>query len=65
MSQAMSERQDVEQATRIKCRWCDLAETCDKRARKEKYENAGWSTRCTMTPKRAKKKKKKKAASQN
>lgn len=53
----------VEQAVKIKCRYCDLAEICTRRSQKEKYEEQGFATRCTMTPNRpgAKRKKRKKS----
>lgn len=56
----------VEQAVKIKCRYCDLAEICTLRPRKEKYEETGLVTRCIVTPnrpgeKRKKRKKQKKA----
>lgn len=48
-----------EQVTEVKilCRFCDIRDTCRRRANKEKYEESGWITRCTITPNRPKKKK--------
>lgn len=47
---------------RIRCRYCELKDACERRAQKEKYEKAGWMTSCDLTPNRptGKKKKKKK-----
>jgi hypothetical protein len=43
----------------IRCRYCDIESTCSQRPIKEAYENAGWMTRCGITPNRLNKKKKK------
>ena len=55
-----------EKAVKIKCCFCELKDECNCRAQKEKYEEAGWTTRCTVTPnrpgaKRKSRKKRKKA----
>lgn len=52
----------IEKAVKIKCCFCEIKDTCSRRAQKEKYEVAGWTTRCTVTPNRpgAKRKKRKK-----
>lgn len=52
-----TKKQKTPQGEKIRCRWCDLAETCPARARKEKYEESGWTTRCLITPNRPGKKK--------
>lgn len=46
----------LDQAVKIKCRYCDVKETCPLRSRKEGYEASGWTTRCTITPNRPGKK---------
>jgi hypothetical protein len=53
----------VDQAVKIKCRYCDIADICHRRPAKEKYEETGMLTRCTITPNRpgAKRKKRKKS----
>lgn len=48
----------AQQAMRIRCRYCDIKDTCTRRERKESYENRGIMTYCTLTPNRFKKKKK-------
>lgn len=52
----------LEDAVKIKCCYCDLKDICHRRANKEKYEQAGMITRCTLTPNRpgSKRKKRKK-----
>jgi hypothetical protein len=45
---------------KIRCRYCDIKDECSRRANKEKYEEAGWTTKCVLTPNRPGKKKKKK-----
>lgn len=54
----------LEQAVKIKCCYCDIANICHRRAQKERYEEEGFVTRCIMTPNRPganrKKRKKKK-----
>lgn len=52
-------RRTIEQATLIRCRYCDLRDICQKRAHKETYEKAGILTYCTLTPNRNKKQKRK------
>jgi cytochrome oxidase assembly protein ShyY1 len=42
---------------KIRCRYCDLKDSCHLREQKEAYEEAGWITRCPFTPNRPKKKK--------
>lgn len=42
----------IDQAVKIKCCYCDVAEICTRRAQKEHYEASGMVTRCTMTPNR-------------
>lgn len=54
----------LEDAVKIKCGYCDLKDICTVRDRKERYEDADWTTRCVITPnrpgvKRKKRKKKK------
>ena len=51
--------QEVDAAIKIRCRYCDIKDTCSKREQKEKYENQGIATRCTLTPNRPGKKKRK------
>lgn len=45
---------------KIRCRYCDLRDTCNRRPQKEAYEKDGWMTQCSLTPNRPGKKKKKK-----
>ena len=52
----------IANSTKIKCCYCDLQETCSLRANKEKSENMGIITHCTLTPNVSKKKKNKKKA---
>lgn len=47
-------------AIKIKCCYCEIKETCIYRSRKEKSENSGCMTYCTLTPNIPKKQKKKK-----
>lgn len=47
-----SEYLPIDEAVRIKCRFCDLKDICPARARKERYEAEGWMTKCVMTPNR-------------
>lgn len=42
----------VDEAVKIKCQYCDIADICHRRPLKEKYEATGLVTRCTMTPNR-------------
>lgn len=51
-------------AKRLKCCYCEAQESCIYKARKERDEERGLMTFCTMTPNEAKKKKKKKASVQ-
>ena len=53
----------VDNAIKIKCQFCELADACNRRQRKEKYESTGMVTRCIITPNRpgASRKKRKKA----
>jgi hypothetical protein len=37
---------------KIRCRHCDIRQTCELRARKESYEKEGWLTYCSATPNR-------------
>lgn len=46
-------------AVKIKCCYCDSKESCPTRERKEKDENRGITTWCTMSPNIVGKKKKK------
>lgn len=54
----------IDKAIKIKCRYCDIVDTCHRRPHKEKYEEQGITTRCIITPNRPgavrKKRKKKK-----
>ena len=43
-------------APKIRCRYCELKDTCKFRARKEKIENEGVITRCLRAPTKNKKK---------
>lgn len=49
----------LEEAIKIRCRHCSIQETCRRKARKERYEDSGIVTYCTLTPDRKKKRKKK------
>lgn len=65
MSQPTEQKQAtlaVDEAVKIKCCYCELKDICTNRAKKEKYEEAGWVTRCTISPNRpgSKRKKRKK-----
>ena len=54
----------VDNAIKIKCQFCEIADACSRRQHKEKYEDAGYVTRCTLTPNRpgvGRKKRQKKA----
>lgn len=54
----------IDQAIKIKCRYCEIADICHLRANKEQYEETGMITRCVVTPNRPgeqRKKRKKKA----
>lgn len=42
----------TDDAVKIKCRYCDIADICHRRQSKEQYEETGLVTRCTMTPNR-------------
>lgn len=55
----------VDNAIKIRCQFCDIAETCSRRQSKEKYENAGWSTRCTLTTNRPGESRKKRKKQKN
>ena len=44
----------TEEAVRIRCRYCDIRESCDRRERKESYEEQGLFTYCAITPNRLK-----------
>lgn len=50
----------TDNAVKIKCCYCDEKDVCKFRTRKEKWEEQGVMTRCTMTPNKKKKKSKKK-----
>lgn len=49
----------ISKSIRIKCCYCDLKGNCKTQASKEKSENMGFTTYCTMTPNVPKKQKKK------
>ena len=44
-------------AVKIKCSYCSLAESCNFRENKERDENRGIITWCTLSPNKKKKKK--------
>lgn len=46
----------LENGVKIKCVYCDLKDTCKTRVNKEKSENMGIVTYCTLTPNKPKKK---------
>lgn len=46
----------IENSVKIKCCYCDVAETCKFKERKESTEKMGIVTYCSMTPNRKKKK---------
>lgn len=50
----------LKRAMKIKCCYCLNKDTCIYKGRKEKSENVGLNTYCTLTPNRLLKKKKKK-----
>jgi hypothetical protein len=60
MARAQTEelRTVISKSIQIRCRWCEIKDTCLKRAEKESYENKGWMTRCAITPNKATSKKK-------
>ncbi len=47
----------IKNSTKIKCCYCDLSGECSLQASKEKSENMGIITHCTLTPNTKKKKK--------
>jgi hypothetical protein len=47
----------IKNSTKIKCCYCDLSGKCSLQASKEKSENMGIITHCTLTPNTKKKKK--------
>lgn len=49
----------ISNSIRIKCCYCDLKGQCKTQESKEKSENMGFTTYCTMTPNVPKKQKKK------
>lgn len=54
----------VDNAVKIKCLYCEIADICHLRESKEKYEETGMITRCIVTPNRPgeqRKKRKKKS----
>lgn len=55
----------LDDAVKIKCCYCELKDECNRRKQKEKYEQAGWITRCSISPNRpgVKRKKRKKRKS--
>lgn len=57
MPYEFTKKQDTPEGTKIRCCWCDLADNCTARERKEKFETAGFTTRCLITPNRPGKKK--------
>lgn len=48
----------VKDSVLIKCCYCDIKDNCTRRAYKEKSENMGIKTHCSITPNKKKKKKK-------
>lgn len=50
----------IKKSVRIKCRYCDLYGNCKTQKSKEKSEDMGITTYCTLTPNKPKKKIKKK-----
>ena len=40
----------IKNSKKIKCCYCDICDTCTVRAQKEKSENMGIITHCTLTP---------------
>lgn len=58
----------MDNSVRIKCKYCDIYETCKVKINKEKSENMGIITHCTLTPnlpKKSKKSKKLKSKGEN
>jgi hypothetical protein len=51
-------RKVISGSIQIRCRWCEVKDTCSKRAEKESYESKGWMTRCAITPNKVTSKKK-------
>jgi hypothetical protein len=51
-------RKTADDAMRIRCRYCDIKETCLKRATKEASEEKGIITYCAITPNKKKRRKK-------
>lgn len=49
----------ADSAVKIRCRYCDIKDTCIRRPHKEASENKGIMTRCILTPNRPSKKRKK------
>lgn len=50
----------IRNSKKIKCCYCDICDTCSVRPQKEKSEEMGIITHCTLTPNILVKKKKKK-----
>lgn len=48
----------LNRAVKIKCCYCEIKEGCTRRMRKEKLEESGCMTYCTLTPNVPKKQKK-------
>lgn len=51
----------IKNSKKIKCCYCDICDTCSVRSQKEKSENMGIITHCTLTPNILVKKKNKKS----
>lgn len=51
------EKDRASEGVKIRCKFCDLKDTCKKREKKEKYEMANIVTYCVLTPNGRKNKK--------
>lgn len=46
---------------KIKCRYCDARNSCQRRSQKEQYENKGIVSYCSLTPNRPQSRKRSKS----
>lgn len=49
----------IKESKKIRCRFCDIKDTCRTRAYKENSEKMGINTYCSLTPNKKKSKKRK------
>lgn len=53
-------KKPLKDAVKIRCRFCSIQDECNRKERKERYEDSGVVTYCQITPDTKKRKKKKK-----